>query len=201
MKRLIALVASCFALEACACRKPPEPMPDKGTPDHQRTSRLEESADARGLDFAISSELARGRVVVRLMFRNSTTERTFWIRRAPLVYTEGSPITDVWLEIGDSNGQQVLPNCRIRPGIPEANDYLALAPMAEFSAVTALDCFGLESGRYTIVAHYKDSGRGLPPESPRAVWFRGELTSRPIDVEITADRGQDPSGIMQEEQP
>jgi hypothetical protein len=124
------------------------------------------------------------RVVLRLKFQNTSAERVVWVKRAPLVYGEGAPITDVWLDVRDSAARRILPNCRVRPGVSAASDYLALAPLTEFSTVVTLDCFALESGRYGIVAHYKDSGRGLPPPSPRATWFRGELTSETIDIEI-----------------
>lgn len=124
-----------------------------------------------------------GAPAVRLALQNNS-EQLLWVNHNLNIGGEGWPRTNVWLDITDDEGVKHEASCRISYGAPLGPDYIVLTTRAEFSAVKRLLCFQLKPGRYTIVAHYRDSRRR--PERPPAgtFWFSGEIVSQPATVVV-----------------
>lgn len=123
------------------------------------------------------------RPVLRLTISNTSPDQIVWLTYRLLVHARATPVRDVWLDISDDRGNEVVNLCKINAGPPEPWQYMALKPGSEVSGMIGLKCFDLPAqGHVRIVVHYQDIN-AHPPEPPEiAQWFAGELVSAPVDL-------------------
>jgi hypothetical protein len=155
------------------------------------SSNIRETTDASLLQLTIARielppELAHlAQVALRFTLRNATWNRQLWVNRSLLLHHKDSPIANTWLEIRDEQGQEVLPNCRIRGSVSDRSwDYVLLGPAGEISVVVTLQCFSFRPGKYQVTAHWREIAQKPPIAPPVSQWFRGELISAPIEIKI-----------------
>jgi hypothetical protein len=125
---------------------------------------------------------------VRLTVANRSSF-PIWLSGRFALGQQGSLFEEVWFDVvkGDSRPDAV--SCRSGAGRPRSSDYVFLPPDAELSHLVVLSCVPLvESGPWTIVAHYRDRNPRPPSPPPGARWFAGELSSPPVEIAARSPR-------------
>jgi hypothetical protein len=116
-----------------------------------------------------------------------------WLSGRFAVGQQGSLFEEVWFDVVKGQSRPEAVSCRSGAGRPRSSDYVFLPPGAELSHVVVLSCVPfVESGPWTIVAHYHDRNPQPPAPPPAAHWFAGELSSPP--AEIAARPSEPPIG-------
>jgi hypothetical protein len=178
-----------LALLALTCRASCPPCPAlEGTKRAEGTIVATARADLLRLTVErVSPPAPTEKVALRFAFRNLSRQQSLWLKTSFRIHLPTLPFTDMWLDISDEEGGDILPNCRIRGGPPgsEGRGYVHLAPGAETAAVRVLECHDFPPGKFGIVAHYRDRNANPPPPPEGAAWFVGDLVSEPIEIEVT----------------
>jgi hypothetical protein len=130
---------------------------------------------------------------VRLTVANRTS-LPVWLSGRFAVGQEAAVFEEVWFEVLKGPFRPDAVSCRGGAGRPKDSDYVFLPPSAELSHVVDLSCVPfVESGPWTIVAHYRDRNPRPPATPPGARWFAGQLSSPP--AEIAARAPVPPTGL------
>jgi hypothetical protein len=161
---------------------------------HARTP-IRSSDDANLIAFSIdqvSQVPETTEPFLRLKFRNTSLQKSLWLKRTAAIAKGESGLGDLRLDIRDAKGNVPISHCRIRAGIADPSDYLVLTPMAEFSFVISLGCFGLAPGHYAIAAYFRDRNTKPPPPPATSSWFTGTLVSNSIQFQVQAPESTAP---------
>jgi hypothetical protein len=130
------------------------------------------------------------RAAVRLSLTN-VSEQWLWLNYGFTAAWKGSA-SSVWIDIADRTSERELVwHCSGKSLPGGAPLYIMLAPGSSYSAIGLLDCF-LPQGHASVrvTGRYLDRELRPPrPHEPGAYWFRGEVVSNTIEIEIPEQSG------------